>query len=61
MKYYITRDIVSAQGWQMFSTEADSKEEALKNFLNGDDEFEDEGIEITSVQSCLIENINDHP
>lgn len=49
MKYRITREIEQSNGTQTWIVEANSKEEAIKNYNAGEGEFEAEEVEVTEL------------
>jgi hypothetical protein len=48
--YYITSEVKSVAGWQQWRVEAESEEEALRLFRQGDVEFVDEEIEVQDIE-----------
>ena len=58
MKYYnISVEVKSAEGTQIFGTYANSKKEALEKFKNGEDDFVEEDVEVTSLFEFDIDDI----
>ncbi len=57
MKYRIDREATGFNGWQTSECEADSKEEAMEKFKNGDDTFIDEELEVTNLGDIDIDDI----
>lgn len=54
MRFIVYRDIEEVSGHECYSTEADTKEEALENFLAGKCRFEFQEIEVTQLEIPTI-------
>ena len=54
-KYIIPVTILSASGCQIYGCEAESKEEALEKFKNGECDFVEEEVEITNLDFDNLE------
>ena len=57
MRYSITVDVVSAQGYQVFEVEAESKEKAYAKFCAGEGDIVHEEIEITELGEFRFKDI----
>lgn len=53
--YYITSEIKSVSGWQQWRVEAESKEEALELFQQGNAYFIDEDIEVLDIEDKKVD------
>jgi len=58
-KYMIPVCVTKAEGQQTFSVEADSPEEAIEAFKNGEGELVEEEIEVTDLdtESISVEDL----
>lgn len=54
MKYRIDCGVKSARGWQSFTVEAGSKEEALRKHAEGESEYLDEEVEVTELEKPQV-------
>lgn len=59
MKYLITLDVITASGFQQFSVEAESPEEALAKFQNGGGLFEDQEVEVTELRTPSLADVQE--
>lgn len=57
--YRITRSVKDASGTQCFLVSAMSPEDAIEKHLRGEDEFEYEEIEVTSLESPSIDGVEE--
>ncbi len=58
-KYEINVDVSDVRGWQIFHVEANSEEEAIEKFENGEGEFVEQELEIMAIddpRATLIED-----
>jgi len=57
MKYYLDRDVTSADGSQTFYVFADSLEEAKQKFIAGDSDIEHSEVEVTQLADMELADI----
>ena len=55
MIYHITIPVDSVNGFQIWQVEANSEEEAIQMFQNGEGEFLDEEVEVESLDMDNLE------
>ena len=58
-KFRITRNVESASGFQTYTCDAKTKEDALRLFQQGKGEFEFEEVEITELSPAELDDIED--
>lgn len=60
MKYEIMVDVESAEGWQLWRVEANSKEAALKKFNDGGGDCICENVEVTSLCKPTLGDVTEY-
>lgn len=58
-QFRITRNVESASGFQTYTCDAKTKEDALRLFQQGKGEFEFEEVEITELSPAELDDIED--
>lgn len=58
-KYQILVDVRSVSGTQLWEVEADSPEDALAKYNDGDGDVVHEEIEVTSLEDAILSNVSE--
>jgi len=58
-RYYIQASVEHVTGWQIFTIEAKSEQDALEKFKKGEGEFDSEELEVQKYGNVEVTDIED--